>query len=97
MDRAVRATTKTYAYGDIYALNEYLAKEENWSAVDIQRGGEDAFLRALIQEPGAMIANAGRNFGFNAIRSLANPALTVNETHHLITQERLFPGFFQAG
>jgi len=93
LDRAVRATTKTYAYGDIYALNRYLAKEENWSPVDTARAGQAAFLRALIQEPVAMFANAGRNFGFDTIRSLANPAFTVSETHHLITQERLYPGF----
>ncbi len=93
LDQAVRATTDRYAYGDIYALNEYLADKEDWSAVEIQRAGEGAFLRALIREPGAMIANAARNFGFDTIRSLINPARAATETHHLITGDRLFPGF----
>ena len=93
LDKAVRATTRTYAYDDIYTLNRYLAEHEKWTAVDIDRAGKAAFLNALLTEPAAMLRNAGRNFGFDVIRALANPAFTLTETHHLITRERLFPGF----
>lgn len=93
LSRAVRATTTTYAYGDIYALNTYLAKENGWTAVDIDKAGRSAFVRTVFNEPMAILKNAGKNFGFDVIRALANPAFTITETHHLITQERLFRGF----
>lgn len=92
LSKTVRDTTSSFDYADIGALNNRLAADHGWTSVDIADAGTAAFIRACLTEPIAMLQNAGRAFGFTIIRALFNPALAVNETHHLITQERLFPG-----
>lgn len=92
LSRTVRETTAGFDYADIDTLNRRLAVEHGWTSIDIADAGTAAFVDAVLSEPLAMLQNAGRAFGFSIVRSLFNPALAFSETHHLITQERLFPG-----
>ncbi|RVU33787.1 hypothetical protein EOI86_21845 [Hwanghaeella grinnelliae] len=92
LSQTVRETTSTFDYADIGLLNRSLVIDHGWTSVDVADAGTKAFIRACLTEPIAMLQNAGRAFGFTIIRSLFNPALAIAETHHLITQDRLFPG-----
>lgn len=92
LSRTVRDTTSGFDYADIGVLNYRLVVDHGWTSIDIADAGTAAFIRACLTEPIAMLRNAGRAFGFTIIRSLFNPALAMTETHHLIAQERLFPG-----
>lgn len=92
LSQTVRETTSTFGYSDIRTLNHRLVQEHGWTPLEIADAGTSAFFKAAFTEPLALLTNAGRAFGFSVIRSLFNPALAVTDTHHLITQERLFPG-----